>query len=225
MRNPIYCAIDTADYDEALAIHYAVRGEVGGIKVGLEFFAANGPLGVTALAGHDAASIFLDLKLHDIPNTVGKAVRALDACPYDILTVHCAGGRDMMRAAKQAAHGNAKVVGVTVLTSMDVADLAATGIAGDPAEQVERLAGLARSAGLDGIVCSALEVASVRAAWPEAFLVVPGIRPEGSAAGDQKRAVTPRQAMAAGASVLVIGRPITEEADPAAAARAIVASL
>lgn len=226
MTNPIFCAIDTADHADALALRHALSGAVGGLKLGLEFFAANGPLGVATLAGHDAAArTFLDLKLHDIPNTVAKAVHALRACPYDILTVHAAGGADMMRAAKAAAHAGARIVGVTVLTSMDEADLAATGVAGAPADQVRRLAGLAREAGLDGIVCSPREVAAMRGAWPEGFLVVPGIRPEGAARDDQKRVMTPREALAAGADVLVIGRPITEAVDPAAAARAIADSL
>jgi orotidine-5'-phosphate decarboxylase len=226
MINPVYCAIDTADHDHARGLLDAVKAEVGGIKLGLEFFMANGPVGVASLAGYEAdLGVFLDLKLHDIPNTVAKAVRALAACPYDILTVHAAGGFDMMRAAKAEARDGAKLVGVTVLTSMDTTDLAATGIAGSPADQVRRLAELARAAGLDGIVCSAHEAAAMHAAWPDGFLVVPGIRPAGSAVGDQKRVMTPKAALAAGASVLVIGRPITEADDPAAAARAIAASL
>jgi orotidine-5'-phosphate decarboxylase len=226
MRNPVFCAIDTADYDHALDILYAVKPEVGGIKLGLEFFMANGPVGVTALAGYEQElGVFLDLKLHDIPNTVAKSVRALAACPYDIVTVHAAGGLDMMRAARAEAHASAKVVGVTVLTSMDERDLAATGVAGAPADQVRRLADLAREAGLDGIVCSAHEVAAMQRGWPDGFFVVPGIRPAGSDTGDQKRVMTPKAALAAGASVLVIGRPITEADDPAAAARAIAASL
>jgi orotidine-5'-phosphate decarboxylase len=226
MRNPVFCAIDTADYDHALELLHAVKAEVGGIKLGLEFFMANGPVGVTALAGYEQGlGVFLDLKLHDIPNTVAKAVRALAACPYDILTVHAAGGLDMMRAARAEAQETAKVVGVSVLTSMDAGDLAATGVAGAPADQVRRLAGLAQEAGLDGIVCSAHEVAAMRSAWPDGVFVVPGIRPAGSNIGDQKRVMTPAAALAAGASVLVVGRPITEADDPAAAAHAIVHSL
>lgn len=169
--------------------------------------------------------VFLDLKLHDIPNTVAGAVRSLASCPYDILTVHAGGGSAMMRAAKAAARPGAKVVGVTVLTSMDEDDLAATGVIGTTTDQVRRLAVLARGAGLDGIVCSAHEVAAMRAQWPEGFFVVPGIRPAGSAVGDQKRVMTPRQAMDAGASILVIGRPITGADDPGAAADAILQSL
>ena len=225
MTNPVFCAVDTADKDHARALAARVAGRVGGIKLGLEFFMANGREGVTAVAGEGGVPVFLDLKLHDIPNTVAGAVRSLAACPYDILTVHAGGGSAMMRAAKDEARPGAKVVGVTVLTSMDEDDLAATGVIGTPADQVRRLAVLARGAGLDGIVCSAHEVAAMRAAWPEGFFVVPGIRPAGSAVGDQKRVMTPREAMGAGASILVIGRPITGADDPGAAANAISQSL
>lgn len=224
MTNPVFCAVDRADRDGAVALARRLGGSVGGIKLGLEFFMANGPQGVSVVA-EGGMPIFLDLKLHDIPNTVAKAVRALADCPYDILTVHAVGGTDMLRAAKAEARPGAKVVGVTVLTSMDDADLAATGVIGSPAEQARRLAQLARGAGLDGVVCSAHEVAAIRTEWPGAFVVVPGIRPAGSAVGDQKRVMTPKQAMGAGASILVVGRPITEAEDPAAAADAIVHSL
>ncbi|MBW7946537.1 MAG: orotidine-5'-phosphate decarboxylase [Sphingomonadaceae bacterium] len=224
MTKPVFCAVDTADKDHARALAARVAGRVGGIKLGLEFFMANGRDGVAAVA-EGGVPVFLDLKFHDIPNTVAGAVRALGACPYDILTVHAGGGSDMMRAAKDEARPGAKVVGVTVLTSMDEDDLAATGVIGTPADQVRRLAALARGAGLDGIVCSAHEVAAMRAAWPEGFFVVPGIRPAGSAVGDQKRVMTPREAMSAGASILVVGRPITGAEDPGAAADAISQSL
>lgn len=223
--NAVYCALDTSDYDHARAIGLATRGAVAGIKLGLEFFAANGPDGVARLAAATGARLFLDLKLHDIPSTVGKAVAALAGCPYAILTVHASGGTDMMRAARAAAAPGARVVGVTVLTSMDAADLAGVGVADVPAGQVRRLGELARRAGLDGLVCSPHEVAAMRAAWPDGLLVVPGIRPEGSDSGDQKRVMTPRQARDAGADILVIGRPITAAPDPAAAARAIADSL
>jgi orotidine-5'-phosphate decarboxylase len=139
--------------------------------------------------------------------------------------VHAGGGAEMMRAAKAEARAGAKVVGVTVLTSLDASDLARMGVAGEPDAQVQRLATLAREAGLDGVVCSPLEVRALRAAWPDAFLVVPGIRPAGADAGDQKRVMTPPEAVAAGADVIVVGRPITAAADPGAAARAIAASL
>jgi orotidine-5'-phosphate decarboxylase len=225
MSNPVFCAVDTADKDHARALAARLAGRVGGIKLGLEFFMANGREGVAAVAGEGGAPVFLDLKLHDIPNTVAGAVRSLASCPYDILTVHAGGGSAMMRAAKAAARPGAKVVGVTVLTSMDEEDLAATGVIGTTADQVRRLAVLARGAGLDGIVCSAHEVAAMRTQWPDGFFVVPGIRPAGSAVGDQKRVMTPRQAMDAGASILVIGRPITGADDPGAAADAILQSL
>jgi orotidine-5'-phosphate decarboxylase len=169
--------------------------------------------------------VFLDLKLHDIPNTVAAAVRALAPLDPAILTVHAGGGRAMLEAAKAAAPDSCKVVAVTVLTSLDADDLAATGIAGGTGDQVSRLAALARESGLDGIVCSGAEIASARAAWRDGYFVVPGIRPAGADTADQKRVVTPRQALDDGASVLVIGRPITGAADPGEAVRAIVLSL
>jgi orotidine-5'-phosphate decarboxylase len=222
--NPIFVAIDTTDVHRAAALAREVRGLAGGVKLGLEFFCANGEEGVLRIAEGDLP-VFLDLKLHDIPNTVGKAVAALAHLEPAILTVHATGGRAMMAAAKAAAPAGTKVVGVTVLTSLDEKDLAATGCAGSPADQVKRLAELAQQAGIDGIVCSGEEVAAARAAWPEGFFVVPGVRPPGGEAGDQKRVVTPRQAFDDGASVLVIGRPIAEANDPAAAIRDIAASL
>jgi orotidine-5'-phosphate decarboxylase len=221
---PIFVAIDTPDVHRAAALARDVCGHAGGVKLGLEFFCANGHEGVVRIAEHEMP-IFLDLKLHDIPNTVGKAVEALAPIEPAILTVHAAGGRAMMAAAKAAAPQGTKVVGVTVLTSLDEEDLAATGVAGSPAEQVKRLAGLAQEAGIDGIVCSGAEVAAVRAAWPDGFFVVPGVRPAGADVADQKRVVTPRQAIDFGASVLVIGRPITGAADPARAIMDIADSL
>jgi orotidine-5'-phosphate decarboxylase len=221
---PIFVALDTSDVHRAAAVAREVCGIAGGVKLGLEFFCANGHEGVLRIAEHEMP-IFLDLKLHDIPNTVGKAVEALGPLEPAILTVHAAGGRAMMAAAKAAARPKTKVVGVTVLTSLDDVDLGATGVAGSPAEQVERLAELAQEAGLDGIVCSGAEVAIARERWPAGFFVVPGVRPPGSEASDQKRVVTPRQAMDDGASVLVIGRPITDATDPASAIREIVAGL
>jgi orotidine-5'-phosphate decarboxylase len=169
--------------------------------------------------------IFLDLKLHDIPNTVGKAVRALAHLNPAVLTVHAAGGRAMMAAAKEAAPAGTKVVAVTVLTSLDQDDLASIGVRASPERQVERLAELAREAGIDGIVCSGEEVKAARAVWPGAFLVVPGVRPEGADLADQKRVVTPAQAVRDGASILVIGRPITGAANPARAFAEIADSL
>jgi orotidine-5'-phosphate decarboxylase len=224
MTKPIFVAIDTPDLDRARALAHAVRGHAGGIKLGLEFFCRNGRAGVLELA-HEGLPLFLDLKLHDIPNTVAKAVQALSPVQPAVLTVHAGGGRAMMEDAKAAAPTGTKVVAVTVLTSLDGSDLTAMGIGGTPDDQVARLADLAREAGLDGIVCSGREVAAARTAWPTGFFVVPGIRPAEATAGDQKRTMTPREAMNAGASILVIGRPITAAEDPAAAIRAIEASL
>jgi len=222
--NPIFVAIDTPSLEQARAIAEQVGPNAGGVKLGLEFFSANGPAGVTAILEH-GIPVFLDLKLHDIPNTVLKAVEALRPLEPEVLTVHAAGGRAMLEAAKAAAAPTTKVVAVTVLTSLDGDDLQSIGVHGDPGEQVRRLAELARESGLDGIVCSGAEVGAARQAWPDGFFVVPGVRLAGGAAGDQKRVVTPREALDAGASILVIGRPITGAEDPAAALRDIVLSL
>lgn len=220
----IFVAIDTPDVHRAAAIAREVSGIAGGVKLGLEFFCANGHEGVLRISEHEMP-IFLDLKFHDIPNTVGKAVEALASLEPAILTVHATGGRAMMAAARAAAPPRTKIVGVTVLTSLDHDDLRSAGVPGSPADQVRRLADLARESGIDGIVCSGQEVAAAHAAWPEGFFVVPGLRPEGAEVADQKRVVTPRQAVGDGASVLVIGRPITAASDPAAAIREIAASL
>ena len=222
--SPIFVAIDTADLARARDIARAVRGGAGGIKLGLEFFAAHGPAGVAEL-GELGLPLFLDLKLHDIPNTVAKAVQALRPLEPAILTVHAAGGRAMLENAKAAASPDTKVVAVTVLTSLDQRDLASAGVKGSPADQVARLAALAQEAGLDGIVCSGEEVGAARKAWPGGFFDVPGVRPEGSGSADQKRIVTPRQAIDSGASILVVGRPVTEADDPSAAVRSIAATL
>ena len=220
----IYVAIDTPSLEQAKALAEQVRSTAGGVKLGLEFFSANGPAGVAAIL-QLGLPVFLDLKLHDIPNTVAKAVEALRGCEPAVLTVHAAGGRAMMEAAKAAAGPTTKVVGVTVLTSLDGEDLHSIGVSSDPAQQVSRLAELARSAGLDGIVCSGAEVSAAKRAWPEGFFVVPGVRPAGDAAADQKRIVTPREALDAGASILVIGRPITRADDAATAIRDIALTL
>lgn len=222
--NPIYVALDTPDLNAALDLGRKLRGHAGGMKLGLEFFCANGPAGVEQVA-RLGLPIFLDLKLHDIPNTVAKAIQSLRPLQPAVLTVHAAGGRAMLEDAKAAAPAGTKVVAVTVLTSLDAEDLKSTGVSAAPAAQVERLAALAREAGLDGIVCSGAEVEAAHAAWRDGFFVVPGVRPEGSGVADQKRVVTPRQAMDKGASILVIGRPITAAADPVAALRAIEAAL
>ena len=222
--SPIYVAIDTPEIERAKAIAAKVRHHVGGIKLGLEFFSANGRAGIREMAAL-GLPVFLDLKFHDIPNTVGKAIQALRALEPAILTVHASGGRAMMEDAKAAAPTGTKVVAVTVLTSLDGSDLAAVGLAEDPHEQVMRLTALARDAGLDGVVCSGNEVAAARKIWPGGFFVVPGVRPAGGTIGDQKRVMTPRKALDAGASILVIGRPITQTADPDQAARDIAATL
>ena len=224
MKGPIFVALDTTDLEQAKTIASQVRNHVGGIKLGLEFFLANGPDGVREMAALDLP-IFLDLKLHDIPNTVAKSIQALRPLAPAILTVHAGGGRSMMEDAKAAAPAGTRVVGVTVLTSLDGDDLESIGVERDPHLQVERLASLAREAGLDGIVCSGNEVAAARASWPNGFFVVPGVRPANGETGDQKRVITPRQALDNGASILVIGRPITEASDPDLAARAIEATL
>jgi len=224
MRGPIYVALDTTDLEQAKALAKRVRTHVGGLKLGLEFFSANGPDGVREMAAF-GLPLFLDLKLHDIPNTVAKAVQALYSLEPAVLTVQAAGGRAMMEDAKAAAPSGTKVVAVTVLTSLDDDDLASIGTEPDTRKQVERLTRLAQDAGLDGVVCSGNEVAAAKTIWPDGFFVVPGLRPNGGAAGDQKRVVTPRKAMDAGASILVIGRPITKAEDPDQAARAIAATL
>jgi orotidine-5'-phosphate decarboxylase len=224
MKGPIFVALDTTDLERAKSLASSVRNHVGGIKLGLEFFLANGPDGVRSMA-ELKLPIFLDLKLHDIPNTVAKSVQALRPLAPVILTVHAGGGRSMMEDAKAAAPSGTRVVAVTVLTSLDDEDLDSIGVHGDPHAQVERLAGLAREAGLDGIVCSGNEVAAARSSWPEGFFVVPGVRPANGEIGDQKRVMTPRQALDNGASILVIGRPITQAKDPDQAARAIEATL
>ncbi len=229
----VFCALDTTSLDSALALARAVRGAVGGLKLGLEFFSARGRDGVAAVAA-EGLPIFLDLKLHDIPNTVAGAVRALTPLAPAFMTIHAQGGPAMMRAARQAAEEAAasagiprpRLLAVTVLTSLDDADLNAMGVPGAAAEQVLRLAALAAGSGMDGVVCSSHEIAALRERLgPDFILMVPGIRPGGAAVGDQKRVMTPGEAVSLGASYLVIGRPITEASDPAAAARSIAAEL
>lgn len=224
MSSPVYVAIDTPDLARAKAIARAVGTAVGGIKLGLEFFMANGRAGVQDMADI-GLPIFLDLKYHDIPNTVSKAIQALAPLEPAILTVHASGGRAMLEAAKAAAPANTKVVAVTMLTSLDADDLASVGMEANTDAQVTRLTALAKASGVDGVVCSGNEVAAAKAIWPEGFFVVPGVRPADGVAGDQKRVVTPRAALDSGASILVIGRPITQASDPAQAAQAIEATL
>jgi orotidine-5'-phosphate decarboxylase len=229
-QNPVYLALDLPRLDHAEALARKVADHVGGIKLGLEFFCAHGHHGVHEL--HKLGlPIFLDLKLHDIPNTVAAAMQAIHVLEPSIVTVHAAGGRAMMEDAKAAAGENCKVVGVTVLTSLDDGDLSSVGVNCTSHDQALRLAELAHAAGLDGIVCSGHEVGAVHRQWRDGFFVVPGLRPangregNGNPNGDQKRIVTPRQARDDGASVLVIGRPISRADDPLAAARAIEATL
>lgn len=231
--NPIICAIDTTDIERADFLATALKDSVGAIKLGLEFFTANGAAGVHQIA-HHRIPIFLDLKFHDIPNTVAKAIQATAGIETFMMTVHTSGGRDMLRAAIDASAEVAYVtgkerpliVGVTVLTSMDQNDLSIVGVQSALHDQVKRLADLAQSAGLDGVVCSPHEITMLRAVCGDEFtLVVPGIRPANGTPGDQKRVMTPVEARKKGADYLVIGRPITEAADIAKTARDIHASL
>jgi orotidine-5'-phosphate decarboxylase len=220
-------ALDTVDVDRARTWAAAVAPHAGLLKLGLEFFLANGADGVRAISG---APIFLDLKLHDIPNTVAGAVRAVLPLRARMVTIHAAGGAAMVQAAHQAAAAagpdRPMILAVTVLTSLAQADLYATGIQATPADQVLRLARLALEAGADGLVCSPLELGTLREALGSAArLIVPGIRPAGVAAGDQARTMTPAQAVKAGADWIVVGRPITASAAPAQAAADIAASI
>ncbi len=226
--NPVFVAIDTTDLGEAKTWAKRLSGSVGGIKLGLEFFLARGPAGVSAvMAEAPGMPLFLDLKLHDIPNTVAGAVRAVAALKPRYLTIHAAGGPAMLRAAAEAAaksgKDRVKLLGVTVLTSLDDEDLKRVGFADRAmAEHVAALAAMARECGLDGVICSPHEVAGLRRAMgPDFVLMVPGVRPTWADAGDQKRVMTPAEAMRAGATHLVIGRPITKAADPLEAAKRI----
>ena len=221
----IFVALDTSDLDRALALAEGLRGLVGGVKLGQEFFTAQGPGGVDAVTAL-GLPVFLDLKFHDIPATVSRAVGAALALKLFMLNVHASGGEAMMLAAADAAGlaGDERplVVAVTVLTSLWSGDLVATGIDDNIEDQVLRLAALAENCDLDGVVCSPREVAALRRErGPDFKLVVPGIRPTWAATDDQKRVETPADTVAAGADYLVIGRPITESQDPADAARRI----
>jgi orotidine-5'-phosphate decarboxylase len=229
-RTGLIAALDTAELAQAEAWAGAIGPSAGLVKVGLELFGAAGPEAVRRISAH--RPVFLDLKLHDIPNTVAGAVRSLLPLAPAMLTIHAAGGSAMIEAARRAAEAGAgeahrpAILAVTVLTSMDAATLSDIGVAGGPVQQVLRLARLAISAGADGLVCSPQEVARLRDALGEApLLVVPGVRPAGAALGDQSRVATPEEAARAGADWLVVGRPITQAPDPAAAARAIAESL
>ncbi len=232
-HNPIICALDTQEVEEATNISREVMPHVGAVKLGLEFFTANGAAGVKQIT-QLGVPLFLDLKFHDIPNTVAKAIAATAGMNMFMMTVHTTGGHTMLRAAMDASDRVAQVtgkerplvIGVTLLTSLDQDDVALIGFHHTVQEQVIRLADLAQSAGLDGVVCSPFEIAPLRkACGTDLKLVVPGIRPEGADAGDQKRIMTPKEALARGADYLVIGRPITGATDRAAAAKTISESL
>ncbi|MDA0675273.1 MAG: orotidine-5'-phosphate decarboxylase [Proteobacteria bacterium] len=225
-KDRLYVALDTADLDRAVSLARALQGVAGGVKLGKEFFTAHGPRGVERVA-ETGLPVFLDLKFHDIPNTVAGAVRAALKLKLRMLNVHAGGGSAMMaaaaRAAAEAGEGRPLMLAVTVLTSLDDADLASVGVPGGAAQQVLHLARLARDSGLDGVVCSPLEAAALRTALGDRFaLVVPGVRPTWAAADDQKRITTPAEAIREGAHYLVVGRPITGADDPAAAARRVV---
>jgi orotidine-5'-phosphate decarboxylase len=229
MTNPICLALDTPNVARARELARTLKGHVGYLKVGMEFFYAHGVAGYEAVAA-EGLPIFLDLKLHDIPNTVEQGLRSLMklATPPAIINVHAQGGLAMMQAARRAVPASTKLIAVTVLTSLAQDDLIATGH--DPelttADAAMTLAHLAHDAGLDGVVCSPHDLEVIRATLPRSFMtVVPGIRAAGADAQDQKRVATPKTAVAAGADVLVIGRAITSAADPVQAAHSILASL
>lgn len=233
MRNPIIVALDVPSEEKAVELSTLLASSVGAVKIGKELFVSAGPAIVKRIRAAGAA-VFLDLKFHDIPNTVAKAVAAAVRLDVQMLTIHTSGGLEMMRAAENAAQETARqlgrpaplVLGVTVLTSMDDRELSNVGVQANAAQQVERLARLAMQAGLRGLVCSPLELPVLRSVLPpEIQLVTPGIRAADDAAGDQKRTLSAPAAMAAGASWLVIGRPICAAPDPKAAAEKILRSL
>jgi len=224
----IFCAIDTADLDYACDLAGKIAPVTGGIKLGLEFFNNFGPAGIErVLKSAPEAQLFIDLKFHDIPNTVAGAVRGIcNNFSPAYLNVHASGGVEMMRAAKDACGADTKLLAVTILTSLDEESIKQVGYGDDVPQQVERLALLTKQAGLDGVVCSAHEIERLREVCGYDFaLMVPGIRPVGSEQGDQKRVMTPKEALSAGASHLVIGRPITSAPDPAKAAADILAGI
>jgi orotidine-5'-phosphate decarboxylase len=223
-KNRLAIALDYPDAFEAMKLVDSLGQTCQWFKVGMELYYAAGNDIIRQLRDR-GFDVFLDLKLHDIPNTVAGAVRSATKAGASLLTVHASGGAAMMSAAADAAKapGSPRLLAVTVLTSMDAPQLAATGVDASPAEQVLRLANLATQSGMDGFVCSAEEVTAVRAATgPNTLLVIPGIRPAGAAIGDQKRIATPAHAIAQGASMLVVGRPITQAKDPAGAAEDIL---
>ncbi len=228
MRDRLAFALDFPRLEEAEAAAARVAASVGVLKIGLELFVAAGPK--AALLGSKlGCKVFLDLKLHDISETVERAVATASQLGVAFLTVHAAGGPRMLEAAARRAEregAGLRLLAVTVLTSLDQADLAAVGVSATPSDQVSRLARLSVQSGIPGLVCSTNEVGALRRELgPEVLLCTPGIRPAGSAAGDQKRVGTPASAVRDGASLLVVGRPIRDAADPAAAARAILTEM
>jgi orotidine-5'-phosphate decarboxylase len=228
ISNPVLCALDRPDLEGALSLGRSLTEAVGGLKVGLEFVTANGPDGVRQVVAL-GLPVFLDVKFHDIPKTVAGAVRAAGTLGVAMLTLHAAGGAAMLRAALAASEESEHpplLLGVTVLTSLDEADLKATGVGGSALDQVLRLADLAVSCGMRGLVCAPHEIVPLRGRFgTDVRLGVPGIRPAGASVGDLKRTMSPGEAIAAGADLLVIGRPITGASDPGAAARAIAVEI
>lgn len=225
LRAPIAVALDAPDVETAARWAQAVTPHVAVVKVGLELFCRCGPSVVDAVLGGSGVGLFLDLKLHDIPNTVAGAASSVARLKPRYLTVHASGGADMVRAAVEAAP-DVTIAAVTVLTSISADVLTSVGLSGPPLDAVRRLAALAVGAGAGALVCSPMEVAAVRAeVGPHVVLITPGVRPLGADAQDQARVATPAQALADGADLLVIGRPITGAADPGAAAAEIAASL
>ena len=233
LRNPIFCAIDTPDLGTATTWAARIGDHVGGIKLGLEFISAHGPKGIEHVMKASGLPAFLDVKFHDIPNTVARAVLSLLPLEPDIMTIHTQGGGAMMVAAAKAADEaksqglkRPKIIGVTILTSLDQSDLGAMGVQGPVRDQVARLGRLAKTSGLDGCVCSPFEIEVLREVCGEDFLlVVPGIRPKGAATRDQKRVMGPNEALKAGADILVIGRPITASDDPSSAVNDILTEI
>jgi orotidine-5'-phosphate decarboxylase len=224
VQEKLIVALDFPDAAQALVLVDRLEERCKWFKVGLELYISAGNSVINALKKRDF-KVFLDLKLHDIPNTVAGAVRSAGVLGADMLTVHASGGPAMLSAAAEAAAGlpePPRLLAVTVLTSMDVAQLAATGIPRTPAEQALRLAKMAHAAGIQGLVCSPEEATQMRRELPDSVLVTPGIRPAGAAIGDQKRIATPAAALKAGADYLVVGRPITQAGDPAGAAESIL---
>jgi orotidine-5'-phosphate decarboxylase len=227
-RPEIFCALDTNLLEKAVSLSCAIGSVTGGIKLGLEFISTFGPEGIEKIQlACPSAALFIDLKFHDIPNTVARAVSAVsERFKPAFLNVHASGGGAMMRAAREACHPATKLLAVTLLTSMDEEELQALGYTAGPVEKVRILAALAQESGLDGVVCSAHEISALRQECGKDFiLMVPGIRSAGAPTHDQRRVMTPQKAFQEGASHLVIGRPITDAPDPATAARDILASL